>query len=387
LTAHPVGCGCAECQNPNLVKLVFRGKPTQSRAELFDGYSRQFRRAADSVFADNEQPELADRLRANMSRFAAYKSAYVEGEFARIAADPKYDDATRKAAMNAAEDRFARWTDAEYNTATARCRTAKQMAEFMEPDNVRLFPNLEWLATRSANPRAEHQAFVGLILPKEDDFWKTHTPGTEWNCKCDLAETDAPASNADNLPDIKPPRGLEGNPYHTGEVFTDWVGYIRSVMDCPSGAQKPIPTNGSRRIENKPFRENWVRKQVKADLHKIQGTSTEFKFENGEKIDVLFDSKTTSHIANDVSNSKDYLLAEISRHPNTLARTAKLIAHEPNSKLSKKPSAQHYYYYSYEIGGKTYYLNVEENLVADGNRHFFRLYSITTILRNTAIMY
>lgn len=235
MTAHPVGCGCAECQNPNLVKLVFRGKPTQSRAELYEGYSRQFRRAADSVFADNEQPELADRLRANVSRFAAYKSAYVEGEFARIANDPKYNDATRKAAMNAAEDRFARWTDAEYNTATARCRTAKQMAEFMEPDNVRLFPNLEWLATRSANPRAEHQAFVGLILPKSDPFWNTHTPGTEWNCKCDLAETDAPASNADNLPDIKPPRGLEGNPYHTGEVFTDEVGYIRNA---PEGTEK-----------------------------------------------------------------------------------------------------------------------------------------------------
>ena len=211
------------------MRLVFRGKPTQSRSELFEGYSRQFRRAADAVFAADEMPELADRLRANVSRFAAYKSAYVEGEFARIANDPKYNDATRKAAMNAAEDRFARWTDAEYNTATARCRTAKQMAEFMEPDNVRLFPNLEWLATRSANPRAEHQAFVGLILPKEDDFWKTHTPGTEWNCKCDLAETDSPASNADNLPDIKPPRGLEGNPYHTGEVFTDKVGYIRNA--------------------------------------------------------------------------------------------------------------------------------------------------------------
>lgn len=211
------------------MRLVFRGKPTQSRAELYEGYSRQFRRAADAVFAADEMPELADRLRANVSRFAAYKSAYVESEFARIANDPKYNDATRKAAMNAAEDRFARWTDAEYNTATARCRTAKQMAEFMEPDNVRLFPNLEWLATRSANPRAEHQAFVGLILPKEHTFWRTHTPGTEWNCKCDLAETDAPASNADNLPDIKPPRGLEGNPAETGEVFTDKVGYIRNA--------------------------------------------------------------------------------------------------------------------------------------------------------------
>ena len=352
------------------MRLVFRGKPTQSRAELFEGYSRQFRRAVDAVFADDETPELADRLRANVSRVAAYKAAFTEAEFAKIAANQEYDEATRKAAMKAAEERFARWTDAEYNTATARCRTAKQFSEFLEPDNRRLFPNLQWLATRSATPRADHAAFAGKIWPKTDPFWNSHAPGTEWNCKCDIAETDEPATDNSDVPNIEPPRGLEGNPAETGEVFTDWVGYIRSVMDCPSGAQKPIPTNESRRIENKPFRENWVRKQVKADLHKIQGTSTEFKFENGGKIDVLFDSKTTSHIANDVSNSKDYLLAEISRHPNTLARTAKLVAHEPNSKQSKKPSAQHYYYYSYEIGGKTYYLNVEENLVADGSLEF-----------------
>ena len=211
------------------MRLVFRGKPTQSRAELFDGYSRQFRRAVDAVFAADETPELADRLRANVSRFAAYKSVYVEGEFAKIAANQEYDAATRKAAMRAAEDRFARWTDAEYNTATARCRTAKQFSEFLEPDNRRLFPNLQWLATRSATPRADHAAFAGKIWPKTDPFWNSHAPGTEWNCKCDIAETDEPATDNSDVPNIEPPRGLEGNPAETGEVFTDKVGYIRNA--------------------------------------------------------------------------------------------------------------------------------------------------------------
>lgn len=211
------------------MRLVFRGKPTQSRAELFEGYSRQFRRAVDAVFAADETPELADRLRANVSRFAAYKSVYVEGEFAKIAANQEYDAATRKAAMRAAEDRFARWTDAEYNTATARCRTAKQFSEFMEPDNRRLFPNLQWLATRSATPRADHAAFAGKIWPKTDPFWNSHAPGTEWNCKCDIAETDEPATDNSDVPNIEPPRGLEGNPAETGEVFTDNVGYLRNA--------------------------------------------------------------------------------------------------------------------------------------------------------------
>ena len=355
--------------------MVFRGKPTQSRAELFEGYSRQFRRAADAVFAADEMPELADRLRANVSRFAAYKSAYVEGEFARIANDPKYNDATRKAAMNAAEDRFARWTDAEYNTATARCRTAKQMAEFMEPDNVRLFPNLEWLATRSANPRAEHQAFVGLILPKSDPFWRTHTPGTEWNCKCDLAETDAPASNADNLPDIKPPRGLEGNPYHTGEVFTDEVGYIKN---CSNTLKRKI--------------EHWtgdkmLRKETKQCLQKMQGETIKTKFEYEQTIDVLIDSKTTRHISNDIADRADFLMNELPPKIKTVLKNSRLIAHEPNAKQAQKVSAQHYYYYEYKIGNEAFYINVEENFVAVENRHFFRLYSITRNLRETAIRY
>ncbi len=219
------------------MRLVFRGKPTQSRAELFEGYSRQFRRAVDAVFAADETPELADRLRANVSRFAAYKSVYVEGEFAKIAANQEYDAATRKAAMRAAEDRFARWTDAEYNTATARCRTAKQFSEFLEPDNRRLFPNLQWLATRSATPRADHAAFAGKIWPKTDPFWNSHAPGTEWNCKCDIAETDEPATDNSDVPNIEPPRGLEGNPAETGEVFTDNVGYVKNAKKLQLGTE------------------------------------------------------------------------------------------------------------------------------------------------------
>jgi hypothetical protein len=63
------------------------------------------------------------------------------------------------------------------------------------------------------------------------------------------------------------------------------------------------------------------------------------------------------------------------------------VAHEANNKKDKKPSALHYYYYVHEIGGRAYYLNVEENYVAKENRHFYRLYSITDKLGGSAILY
>ncbi len=135
----------------------------------------------------------------------------------------------RSAALKATELRLARWTDAEYNTATARCRSAKQFDEFLEPDRKRLFPNLQWIATRSVTPRADHAAYVGLVFPKGDPFWDKHLPGSEWNCKCDIQETAAEPSTQTHIPDLTPPRGLEGNPAKTGEVFTDNVGYIRNA--------------------------------------------------------------------------------------------------------------------------------------------------------------
>ena len=211
---------------------------------------------------------MADQLNANLSRFSAYKAAHVEKAFNDILNDPKMTDEQRRVAVRAAEEKFARWTDAEYNTATARCITAEQFAEFNDPEHTSLFPNLEWLATRSTNPREEHQAFVGLILPKSHDFWRTHTPGTEWNCKCDLAETDDPATKAANLPTAKVPKGLEGNPFYTGEVFTNKVGYLRNA----AATIKDINSMGRNKLKTE-FKSVKETVQCVAGTIKIDGQS------------------------------------------------------------------------------------------------------------------
>lgn len=44
--------------------------------------------------------------------------------------------------------------------------------------------HLQYLATEDLNTRDSHLALNGLILPKDDPFWDTHTPPWEWGCRC-----------------------------------------------------------------------------------------------------------------------------------------------------------------------------------------------------------
>ena len=187
-----------------------------------------------------EYPELADQLRANVSRFAAYKSNYVKTAFEDNSKAFSGDDL--KAANEASKNQFRSWTETELATASARARTAKQFSEFNEPDRKELFPCLKWLPSRAANPRITHTKFYNRIWRKDDPFWNNNAPGTEWNCMCDVEECDdQPTDNSQiKQPDI--PKGLEGNPASTGEVFTDKASYIAKCNNpsAPEAILKPI---------------------------------------------------------------------------------------------------------------------------------------------------
>ncbi|MBQ7388097.1 MAG: hypothetical protein IJW01_01795 [Paludibacteraceae bacterium] len=62
-------------------------------------------------------------------------------------------------------------------------------------------------------------------------LWAQNTPGNLWNCKCHLRNTDKEPTDrptSDNPCDLRHD-GLEGNPAHTGEVFSDNANYIRTL--------------------------------------------------------------------------------------------------------------------------------------------------------------
>jgi hypothetical protein len=49
-------------------------------------------------------------------------------------------------------------------------------------------PYLLYVRTASAEPRQEHLAWVGIILPVDDPFWSTHFPPNGWHCKCSVRQ-------------------------------------------------------------------------------------------------------------------------------------------------------------------------------------------------------
>ena len=179
---------------------------------LYESYSENLRKAVDQVFKRDSGTDLPDRLRANVSRFAAYKALNATREVQQKLGED-IDEAKRVIRT------YNRYQATEYNTTVSRSRTAKQFEQFNTPDSLRLFPNLRWLPSRSVNPREQHTLFYNLVWAKNDDFWNENTPGSLWNCKCDWEETNDPVTNG-NPQGNKSAKGLCGNPAETGEVFT-----------------------------------------------------------------------------------------------------------------------------------------------------------------------
>ncbi len=216
--------------SPAVIELRLPSDVTTITAQdLYQHYGSDFRSRINSVFTEDSDTGLSDRLRANVSRFAAYKAQYVSAALQRALNDATTPEKDRQKYARAVLRTFSRYQDAERSTATARTRTAKQFEEFLQPDNVRLFPNLKWLPSRSADPRVSHTAFYNRVWAKDDPFWNFNAPGTEWNCKCDIEETDEPLTDNTAVPQPTIPLGLEGNPAQTGEIFTDNASYIRTA--------------------------------------------------------------------------------------------------------------------------------------------------------------
>ena len=176
-------------------------------------------------------PDLAARFNANLSRFAAYKAHEATSRI-RQADDPGAARATLR--------RYNSYQAAEYNTAVARTRTAKQWEKFSSDNNVRLFPNIRWIPSRSANPREAHKAFWNRIWPKDDTFWNENAPGSLWNCKCDWEQTSKPATDGNPSSRIAH-KGLTGNPAKTGQIFTDSHPYIaKATQDTPTAVIRTV---------------------------------------------------------------------------------------------------------------------------------------------------
>ncbi|MBU1193972.1 MAG: phage head morphogenesis protein [Proteobacteria bacterium] len=71
-----------------------------------------------------------------------------------------------------------------YDTNLRTAYQAGRYQQMTDPDVVALRPYWQYQHGGSVNPREEHLAWDGMILPHDDPFWNTHYPPNGWGCKC-----------------------------------------------------------------------------------------------------------------------------------------------------------------------------------------------------------
>ena len=196
--------------------------------KLFELYKDNYHKGL-AMFGEPEPGskyfELNEKFKLNTARLATYKSYKVTGILKDLPGKD-FDKNSIQVLKN-----FNRYQATEYNAIVARARSAKQFIDFQQ--DADLYPNMEWIMTRSADPREEHLVLVGTIRPINDPFWNENQPGNLWNCKCDWEPTDKDVTEVPKQ-EVIPATGLDGNPAMTGELITDEHPYISKAGDIIS---------------------------------------------------------------------------------------------------------------------------------------------------------
>jgi hypothetical protein len=211
----------------DVIEDIVKGSNEIVPEKLYGLYYNNLQKAIRQVF-NPDSGNIRDldylyKFEANAAKFAAYKANYVNRTLLKAKElKPGEFSANAKRILKT----FNRFQVAEYNTAIARARTARQLSRFER--NADIYPNLEWLKTSSSNPRELHLSYVGLILPINDPFWNENQPGNLYNCKCNWRQTNKPATQKPKTI-IVSDKGLEGNPYKTREAYTEQHPYFKKA--------------------------------------------------------------------------------------------------------------------------------------------------------------
>ena len=129
-----------------------------------------------------------------------------------------------------------------YRTNLATSYAAGRFAQLTEA----AFPFWVYFHGNSAEPRLQHLAWDGLILPSDHPFWATHYPPNGWGCSCYVsgARSLAGATRLGGKPDLALPEGWQTPTARTGApagIDKGW-GYApgASVADTVASLAKKV---------------------------------------------------------------------------------------------------------------------------------------------------
>jgi hypothetical protein len=127
-----------------------------------------------------------NEFRKNGAVFAAFKNHQQTKDIIALLTDENGDVRSfrkfKKLALQLSEKYNVNWLRTEYNTAVSSARAAMKFREYLETENV--YPNLEYMESMASHKREAHLKYVGTVLPIRHQWWNTHLPPSDWNCKC-----------------------------------------------------------------------------------------------------------------------------------------------------------------------------------------------------------
>lgn len=71
-----------------------------------------------------------------------------------------------------------------YETNLRTANAAGRYKQMTDPDVLKSNPYWMYRHGGSAQPRADHLSWDGLVLPADDPWWRTHYPPNGWGCSC-----------------------------------------------------------------------------------------------------------------------------------------------------------------------------------------------------------
>ncbi len=290
------------------------------------------------------------------------------------------------------------WLRTEYDTAVIRAHAAADWREFER--NKDIMPNLRWMPTTSKEPEAVHSEYWRrkLTLSVDDPFWNEHHPGDRWNCKCSLEATDDPVVRLDDMEPTQPQRGLENNPGKDGHIFNDTHPYFpdkcshcfakkggfknklkdfflnaNQVKDCHNCKFIDECIPGTEKLRNAVAANI---KAVKQSINQYEGAKFSGKNLATGSLTLLRRSfvDIVEHAREDVNLMKWMKGFSFPKFKEEI-KTWKYEGWAPNRPYDKDnphydpknpnkrkhPETEHFFYYSFQIDGKTYWANVKNH--------------------------
>lgn len=225
----------------------------QLQKKIFEGseeipenvYSETYKKISEAIDAGygvdykTDDIKMVFQLKNNAAVFSAFKANHFAGAMRSLLVDEngikRTYGAFRKVANEVNTKYNQLWLMAEYNLATRQARAAANWQTFEAKKDI--YPNLEYMPSRSPNQRDSHKKFYGIVLPIEHPFWDTALPPNGWGCKCWVKQT-----KGDITPgEVEAPEkinGIDGNAGKSGKIFDASHAYISSLSAKDKDAVK-----------------------------------------------------------------------------------------------------------------------------------------------------